>query len=86
MKGVIRSINIKGIVPIYVESVSETVKSRMINCIKNGEGVSILPKVEQSPDGNKYYLISGYIVYEAYKSAGKSYIDCLVSTLSNETE
>lgn len=34
MKGVIRAVNIKEIVPIYVESVSETVKGRMMNCIK----------------------------------------------------
>ncbi|HHT7084727.1 ParB/RepB/Spo0J family partition protein [Bacillus anthracis] len=86
MKGVIRAVNIKEIVPIYVESVPKTVKGRMMNCIKNGEGVSILPKVEKSLDGKKYYLISGYIAYEAYKSVGKQYIDCIVSPLSNETE
>ena len=38
MKGVIKFVNIKEIVPIYVESVSETVKGRMMNCIKMEKG------------------------------------------------
>lgn len=86
MKGTVMTVRLKQIVPIYVENVSEALKNRMVNCIQNGESLSQHLVLEQDPDKKRYYLISGYAAYEAYKTAGLRYIDCIVGPYSDKTE
>ncbi|WP_044784545.1 ParB/RepB/Spo0J family partition protein [Bacillus thuringiensis] len=86
MKGTVMNVHIKQIVPIYTETTSEAFKSRMVNCIRNGESLSQYLVLEQDPDKKSLYLISGYAAYEAYKKAGLSYIDCIVRPFSGRTE
>ena len=78
MKGRLMTVRLKQIVPIYTESISETVKKRMVRCIRNGENLSKYLVLEKDPNHKRYYLLSGYVAYEAYKEAGISVVDCIV--------
>ncbi|WP_269761763.1 hypothetical protein [Bacillus pacificus] len=42
--------------------------------------------MEKDPNHKRYYLLSGYVAYEAYKEAGISVVDCIVKPFSNRTE
>ena len=86
MKGRLMTVRLKQIVPIYTESISETVKKRMVRCIRNGENLSKYLVLEKDPNHKRYYLLSGYVAYEAYKEAGISVVDCIVKPFSNRTE
>ncbi|HDR7855149.1 hypothetical protein [Bacillus paranthracis] len=48
------TVRLKQIVPIYTESISETIKKRMVNCIRNGEDLSKYLVLEKDPNQKRY--------------------------------
>ncbi|GAB6554260.1 ParB N-terminal domain-containing protein [Bacillus mobilis] len=86
MKGRLMTVRLKQIVPIYTESISETIKKRMVHCLRNGEDLSKYLVLEKDPNQKRYYLLSGYVAYEAYKEAGLNAVDCIVKPFSDRTE
>jgi hypothetical protein len=63
----LKKIQIKLIEPIYVESVSDSAVRRRVKVLNTGEQLSSYLVVEKDQVENKYWLISGFIEYLAYK-------------------
>lgn len=63
----LKTIDIRMIFPIYTESVSESAVTTRVRILVNGGELSKYPIVERDNIEEKYWLISGFLEYSAYK-------------------
>ncbi|OXT17196.1 hypothetical protein B9K06_12620 [Bacillus sp. OG2] len=63
----LNKIDINLIVPIYTESVSEAAVQKRVKLLRVGEELPNYPVVERDNQEEKYWLVSGFLEYTAYK-------------------
>ncbi|USK68226.1 hypothetical protein [Peribacillus frigoritolerans] len=86
----ISKIDISLIVPIYIESVTESAVQKRIKLLIEGEDLPSYPVVEKDKYEEKYWLVSGYLEYLAYKHLTntrkqKMYVTVIEQVFSNIT-
>ncbi|MBT2606029.1 hypothetical protein J7E55_23930 [Bacillus sp. ISL-53] len=86
----LNKIDISLIVPIYIESVTESAFQKRFKLLIEGEDLPSYPVVEKDKYEEKYWLVSGYLEYLAYKhlnntKAQNMYVTVIEQVFSNIT-